>query len=143
MGSGIWYTLHKCVVKKSINEEEDEGRNRTTGLGKEIPQGRGCGWSAWGLLLRERAGTVAGAGKVWPGVCPEASLTQFAQAPAGSGPHGPLALLGEFPAGISLPPAPWNRKTSALGARMAAPSGRFGRLCLRADIPENAYRRSI
>lgn len=97
----------------------------------------------WGILLRKKAGTLAGEGKVWPGVCPEVSLTQLVQIPAGSGPHGPLALLGEFPAGISLPPAPWNGETSALGARMAAPSGRSARLCLRADTPENAYRRSI
>lgn len=83
---------------------------RTNTMGKEIPQGRGSGWPACRLVLREKASTLAGGGRAWPGGCPEVSLTRFAQAFAGSVPCGPSVLPGECPAGISPPPAPWKGK---------------------------------
>lgn len=107
-------------------------------MSKEVPQGRGSGWQAWGPGLRERSDTLAGGGRAWARGCPEVSLARLAEVPAGSGLCGPSVLLGEFLAGISLPPAPWNGKISALGTGMAATSGRSGRLCFRVEAPENA-----
>lgn len=79
-------------------------------MGREIPQGRGSGWPACGLVPREKASALAGGGRAWPGGCPEVSLTRLAQASAGSVPCGPSVLPGECPAGISPPPAPWKGK---------------------------------
>lgn len=79
----------------------------------------------WGLVPKERAGPLAGGGRAWLGGCLEPRLTRLAQAPAASGPCSPSAHPGECPAGISLPPAPWNEETA----------GRSGRLCFRAEAP--------
>ena len=63
------------------------------------------------------------------------SLTLLAQAPAGSVPCGSSTLPGEFPAGISLPPVPWNGKQQHWELGVAATS-----VCLGDGLPSRPQR---
>jgi hypothetical protein len=65
--------------------------------GSKVPEDTRSGWLVWW------AGMLAGWGGTWLDHCPKVGLAQVAQALAGSCPCGPL---DEFPAGLSLPPAP-------------------------------------
>lgn len=86
---------------------------------------------------------MAGGGRAGLGYCPELSLTRAAQALAGSGLCVPSALPGNFPDGISLPPAPWNAETSAPGAQDGSHIRQVQEQSVRAETPGDAPLGSI